>query len=252
MVILLNIDVSKLNEIDILIYKYILNNGNKVGYMTIRELAGELHMSTTTILRFCKKAGFDGFTELKLNLKMKQEKKEIKTTIGEIDVLDEFIKNVPMINLAIKNLAKIILDKKMVLFIGTGSSGTIADYGAKYMSHFNKFAFSINDPYYPFNQEVIEDGIAIILSVSGESKVMIEVCEKLKVKGVKTISITNKKTSTLARLTDYSINYYVSQESCICRESNVLEYSDMTSQLPSVYIVENLAKEVGKLSKNKN
>ncbi|MGV3025400.1 MurR/RpiR family transcriptional regulator [Clostridium thermobutyricum] len=58
---ILNIDINKLNNLEVEIYKYILNNKEKVPYMTIRELSEEIHISTTSILRFCKKCGVEGF-----------------------------------------------------------------------------------------------------------------------------------------------------------------------------------------------
>ncbi len=39
--------------------------------MTIRELAKELQVSTPTILRFCNKNNFDGYSEFKEALKKK-------------------------------------------------------------------------------------------------------------------------------------------------------------------------------------
>lgn len=46
-------EIQKYNETDIRIYKYIVSNIDKIQYMTIRELAKELQVSTSTILRFC-------------------------------------------------------------------------------------------------------------------------------------------------------------------------------------------------------
>ena len=37
--------------------------------MTIRELSEDIHISTTSILRFCKKCGVEGFSEFKTVLK---------------------------------------------------------------------------------------------------------------------------------------------------------------------------------------
>lgn len=246
-----NIDVTKLKDIDISIYKYILKNRDKVVFMTIRELSEELHVSTTTILRFCKKAGFEGFSELKVNLKKEVKTESYKSTLGEIDILDEFIKNIPLAKKGIEEAKEAIFNSKLVLFIGTGSSGAIATYGAKYMAHFNKFALSIDDPYYPFNLEALEGAVAIILSTSGENASLIEVSEKLKEMGIKTVSITNKKTSTISKLTDYTINYYISQEGYNHPDDNFLGYSDITSQMPAIYIIENLSKEIGKMNEEK-
>jgi len=58
--------IQSLNELELSLYNYIMKNSEKVVYMRIRELAKEAHVSTTTILRFCKKLDCEGFTEFKL------------------------------------------------------------------------------------------------------------------------------------------------------------------------------------------
>ena len=64
-------EIQKYNETDIRIYKYIVSDIDKIQYMTIRELAKELQVSTSTILRFCNKNNFDGYSEFKEALKKK-------------------------------------------------------------------------------------------------------------------------------------------------------------------------------------
>ncbi|MCZ2138887.1 MurR/RpiR family transcriptional regulator, partial [Lactiplantibacillus plantarum] len=61
--------LEKYNETDVEIYRYVINNMDRVGYMSIRELAHELHVSTSTILRFCLKNGFEGYRDFKRALK---------------------------------------------------------------------------------------------------------------------------------------------------------------------------------------
>lgn len=49
--------IKTLNNLELEIYEYVIKNPNKVKYMRIRELALEVHASTSTILRFCQKMG---------------------------------------------------------------------------------------------------------------------------------------------------------------------------------------------------
>ena len=53
--------IRSLNEMETLVYDYIIKNKTKIKYMTVRELADEVNVSTATIMRFCKKCGFDGY-----------------------------------------------------------------------------------------------------------------------------------------------------------------------------------------------
>ena len=49
--------LGNLNELEMLVYRYIMEHPNTVPFMRIRELAAEAHVSTTTVLHFCKKDG---------------------------------------------------------------------------------------------------------------------------------------------------------------------------------------------------
>ena len=58
--------IQSLNSLELSLYEYIMTNSKKVIYMRIRELADEAHVSTTTILRFCKNLNCEGFSEFKV------------------------------------------------------------------------------------------------------------------------------------------------------------------------------------------
>lgn len=210
--------------------------------MTIRELADEVHVSTATILRFCKKNNFSGFSEFKTFLKNNLKEEKFSTAFEKIDYFDEFLENIKNINEQVDSLQELIKSKDTIIFIGIGSSGAMASYAAKYMSYFGKFSIHIDDPFYPINTKPLNNSIAIILSVSGENNSIIGMVEKFKSLGIETLSITNKRSNTLSKLTDYTINYYISQERYYYEEGSSLEYNDVTSHLPTVYIIERLAR----------
>ena len=42
--------IKNLNELELLVYQYIIEHPNTVPFMRIRELAAEAHVSTTTVL----------------------------------------------------------------------------------------------------------------------------------------------------------------------------------------------------------
>lgn len=64
--------IHSLNELEMLVYQYILENTAAVPNLTIRQFSTACHVSTSTILRFCTKMDFDGFSELKYSLKRTQ------------------------------------------------------------------------------------------------------------------------------------------------------------------------------------
>ena len=78
--------IKSLNELELSVYHYVMQHQSAIPYMRIRELAAEAHVSTTTVLRFCKKIGCDGYAEFKL--RMKQELGQ-KNTAPVPDDLEE-------------------------------------------------------------------------------------------------------------------------------------------------------------------
>ena len=61
--------VESFNETETYVYNYVVKNTKKVLSESIRELANHTNVSTATVIRFCKKVGCSGFTELKYKLK---------------------------------------------------------------------------------------------------------------------------------------------------------------------------------------
>lgn len=57
--------IQQFNPLEMKIYEYIITHELEFPYMSIRELADGVSTSTASILRFCKKLGYDGFKELK-------------------------------------------------------------------------------------------------------------------------------------------------------------------------------------------
>lgn len=61
--------IKKFTDVEILIYNYIMQNSQNIRYMTIRELADAVHVSTSAIMRFCKNLIAKDMLNLKCNLK---------------------------------------------------------------------------------------------------------------------------------------------------------------------------------------
>lgn len=246
-------EIKSFNELESSLYNYIVSNADKVIYMRIRDLANETHVSTSTILRFCRKLSCEGFSEFKVKLKMfideskSSDKKQIKSMQH---VLSEFSERTLKGNLELHlHEASMLLNKaENVLFVGFGGSGILAQYGARCFSGFGKFSVSITDPFFPINALHLHNSITIALSVSGETDPTINQVSKLKEEGNRIISITNSKDSTLARISDVTIPYYVTEE--YANQSNIK--INTTSQFPVMYILESLAREIYNNTHTKN
>ena len=52
--------IKSYNELEMIVYNYVIKHRTEVIYMTVRELADEAHVSSSTIMRFCRKTGCEG------------------------------------------------------------------------------------------------------------------------------------------------------------------------------------------------
>lgn len=80
--------------------------------------------------------------------------------------------------------------------------------------------------------------MTIALSVSGETSEIVDLIKGFKEVGSTIVSITNNKVSTIARISDLNIAYFVTEE--YSGKSNI------TTQIPVVYLLEAIAKELYK------
>ena len=70
--------IEKLNEKEIKVYQYILAHSLEFPFMTIRELADKVQVSTTVILNYVKKIGYKSFKEFKLAYRLQERKSREK------------------------------------------------------------------------------------------------------------------------------------------------------------------------------
>ncbi len=232
--------LSQFHELDYEIYNFILKNSEKIPYMTIREIAKEAHVSTTTITRFCRKVKCSGFSEFKVRFKLEKETNHVlQKEFDSSSILDFFQRaGTESFQKQLVTIADIIAKKKQIIFLGTGNSGIVAEYASRYFCNIGIFSTGISNPMFPINLEFPGESIIIALSVEGETNILIENSEILKQSNSTVVSITNSKNSTLARISDYNVSYYIQRELAAGRKMKV----DITSQIPAVYIVETLAR----------
>ncbi|WP_182200828.1 MurR/RpiR family transcriptional regulator [Paraliobacillus salinarum] len=229
--------IAAFSDLEYSLYNYIVNNLDKVQYMRIRDLALETHVSTTSILRFCRKIGCEGFSEFKIKVKMFLDQQEASSSIidGKSTII-EFLERTLTHDYQQKmmRIAHVVADAKHVVFIGVGSSGILAEYGSRYFSGLKKFSLYIKDPYLPIHGQYLKDSITIVLSVSGEASATLSQVNQFKQEGSTIVSITNKADSSIAKISDYNLSYYVNQE--------FLGDTNVTTQIPVIYLLESLAK----------
>lgn len=230
--------IKSFNELEMLVYNYIIEHKQEVKYMTIRELADAIHVSTSTVLRFCRKNDCDGYSEFRMKFKMylsEEKKKQPQNGIDEITHFFQYV-STPAFENTLSVAANAIRNAKQLIFIGIGTSGCLGKYGARYFSNLDKYSQHIEDPYFPIGTDT-EKTVVIALSVSGETPEVIKLAERFKFHSCKLISITNKNSCTLAKMSDYNLSYYVT-------ERMVREEYNITTQIPVIYLLETLGRMI--------
>lgn len=231
--------IQSFSETELAIYKYIIANTDKVSYLTIRELAKENHVSTASILRFCEKTGCNGYSEFKENIRrMLGEKKLFSPGDDVAEILQYFQHTCTgAFEEMIEQAADMIRHAERVYFVGMGASGTLAAYGARYFSNLGKFSSSIEDPYYPVLHDMHDQVLVIALSVSGESKPVIQLLKNFQSHNCKILSITNHSSSTIAKMADRNISYHLT-------DKKTDPYCNLTTQVPVIFLIEILAHRI--------
>lgn len=228
------------NDLETLVYSYIMEHKEQIKYMTIRELADAVHVSTSTVLRFCKKTGCDGYSEFKVRFKqfLAENKKETQLKDKGIDEIMYFLHTITSTEFErkINEVVKHISEAKQLIFIGIGTSGILGKYGARYFSNIGKYTQYIEDPYYPVHED-LDSAIIIALSESGETQQVIQMAERFKRHNARILSITNGNSCTLAKISDFHLSYFVGHH-MIHEEYNI------TSQVPVIYLLETIGRRL--------
>lgn len=230
------------NDLEMMVYNYVMEHKEEVRYMTIRELAEAVHVSTSTIIRFCKKTGCEGYSEFKVQFKLflkeeKENKRKLTMDNGKDEIM-YFLHTVTSTEYeeSIIEVAKMIQETRQLIFVGIGTSGILGKYGARYFSNLGKFSQHIEDPYYPIAKDM-ESTVVIALSESGETEQTLKLVEHFKRHNCRIVSITNGSSSTLAKMSDYNLFYFVSKR-LIQNEYNV------TTQVPVLYLLETIGRRL--------
>ncbi len=113
-------DLASLNDLEMQVYHYIIKHPESVSYMTIRELAERAGVSTTTVLRFCRKMQCDGWSEFRIRFRLAQQQAQpAQANVGVSEMLSFFksINNDEFSEL-ISRAAEMINRAEQIFFIG--------------------------------------------------------------------------------------------------------------------------------------
>ncbi|ALB69507.1 MurR/RpiR family transcriptional regulator [Cronobacter muytjensii] len=233
--------VASLNNLEMMVYNFVVKNRDKVMYMTIRELADAAGVSTTTVLRFCRKLNCEGYSEFRVRFKLYLEQNEPQqANFGASEIISFFRSvNNEEFDALLEKAVEIILESERIIFVGAGTSGALAKYGARFFSNVGKFSNHIDDPYFPVTNDMAKNALAIVLSVSGETEEILRFASQFSLHRCKVLSVTSHENSSLAKLADFNLSWHVPQ-------TRIAGVYDITTQIPVIYILETLGRKLAK------
>lgn len=201
------------------------------------DLANHVHVSTATVIRFCKKLGCSGFTELKYKLR---ESLAIETYEHSIQqsTFGDFTKHIQSDEYAsdIQKAVELIKNADSLFGLGLSPFNGVAQFLAHSFSYLGYYCTAIEDKFCHV-PKVLEDQSAVILIVYDEivEKELFEELEKYKAKNYKVIMITSTDIGVMKYLCDHII--YAS--------NGYLKMENIVSGIPVQYTFERIMKELG-------
>jgi len=200
---------------------YLIENKANLKEFSVEKIAEAAYTSPASVVRMCKKLGYKGFKDFKIDFILANAKVEVPENKEYTDVI--LSKNPRAGQSAIENnikaleetlkiydeesvtkAANIIMNARKILIFGKGSSYLVAKDLEMKLRRINKFAISQGESH----EQLIDatfinpKDVIIFISNSGKTKEIISSALLAKDKKAKIVSITKIGSSMLADLSD--------------------------------------------------
>jgi len=208
-----------LNDSELKVAQWVLQNPEQVIRLSMAQVAQECNTSDTTVLRFCRNAGFHGYTDLKILLAqdLARPGQMIHSDVLETDDAAAVTRKVFMANVevlrdtlevmdmgALARAVDLLANARRILFIGVGTSGPIVQDAYNRFMRLGVNVSAHTDSYLQLMDVSLigPEDVVVGISQSGSSTDPILTMELAKKRGAKTIVITGNAQSPLTAQAD--------------------------------------------------
>ncbi len=204
---LVNQNYARFSESDRAVWQYLSLHRSECEAMTIGAMAQNCCVSRTAVMRFAQKLGFHGFAEMKVYLKLDNQKGGVSDRIDQMRQIYHSVAE----NISNKNCDPIFDEIERANRLYLCGEGMVQTSVKK---EFKRIFMSAGLMFYdvPSGQELINllplltpRDLCLLISVSGENEKMLQMARQLRVRGVPLISITKNKENTLAHLCTHQL-----------------------------------------------
>lgn len=203
-----------------IVAEYLLENPGEVLHCTIRELAEKVYVSPATVVRLCKRLGFDGYREFRqaliYELALYQNNERIdKNDIERNDDIESIVQKITYKNITSLEETKNLIDAEKVrkcvellcscnhiFLFGMGASLCVAKDAYLKFLRVDKPCFVAEDWHsqYILAQNSTPKDVGIFISYSGETEEMIRCLEQVNANQTPSVLITRFAASTMASM----------------------------------------------------
>jgi len=204
---------------------YIIDKPNIVIESTVQALSGEIGVSDTSVIRFCKELGFSGYADFKL--KFAQDFGGGKSYVPDViskndspwDVISTILRNEYedikfTLQMTDKNnmlkATAMLHAARRIGFFGIGSSGIVACDAKEHFLLLGKAA-----QYEPDGTAQVllvnslhKEDLAFAISLTGQTRIPLKVLEIAKRNGVPSICLTQNPQSEMSKYADVTLLAY--------------------------------------------
>lgn len=228
---MVDLDNLRLNETEQNIINYIESNVDDVLNMSIRKLADACYVSSSTLFRFVKKLGFDGYNDFIKQLQNEEHPRNTKVNdiqMSEVmmrnNYSESYLKNI-METLRVVDDAKaatftkLLNNAQKIFLFAYGPTKIVALYVHQLLTMMDYDVEMIHDEYEEdiMISRVSSDDLILVFSLSGENKKSVHVLQQIYKTPI--VSFTQADNNTISGLSD--LNFYCFYDKIMKQDLNI-------------------------------
>jgi len=248
---------------------YLISNINDVAFFTADKIAEKVNSTPSSVIRFAKRIGYRGYPELQEDLQNLiidkisvveelETNKKFDSSKAETTIKLSLKKDFSNLNNLIKEINENSIKKFVNIIISSQKKYIIANRSALSLGHFFFFQLkkmvsdvfllsNFDDGIFDMLRELNSEDVILAISFPRFTKLTINFAQYAKKGGAKLISITDKKTSPLHKISDICL--FCPYESSAFFNSNVAAMALINAILSEMFnqrhnsTISNLKKE---------
>ena len=222
----LRVVFTQLSDSDRRIAEVLLTRPAVVVRSSVSEVAELVGVSGATVVRACRRFGFDGFQDVKIAVAQDLVRTGVTETESATAVLDASTSSGDVLRRILSAGSQGLIDAQMtvnearftaavdllapspqILFLGGGSSSSIAADAAYWFTAIGKLALAPRDPMsqHLAARHLPADGVCVAISHSGAFKQTIDAARIAKEAGATVIAVTSFAKSPLTEVSDVAL-----------------------------------------------